>query len=145
MKGAWSAVCLTTQCPNHDVKWSKFDEPKNSSKLSLRELHILFLLWQHLYSSHWVVLGLGNFWNLMDTFGRCINPFPNDKFKTHPNWTSRRQLQILWAWQKVLQKGRKRCGKRRNCSLRAISPFSTVFSKDLYRRDVKTRACLWKS
>ena len=25
--------------------------------------------------------------------------------------------------------GRKHCGKRRNCSLRAISPFSTVFSK----------------
>ena len=27
--------------------------------------------------------------------------------------------------------GRKHCGKRRNCSLRAISPFPTVFSKDL--------------
>ena len=25
--------------------------------------------------------------------------------------------------------GRKHCGKRRNCSLRAISPFPTVFSK----------------
>ena len=29
-------------------------------------------------------------------------------------------------------KGGKHCGKRRNCSLRAISPFPTVFSKDLY-------------
>ena len=37
---------------------------------------------------------------------------------------------------------RKHCGKRRNCSLRAISPFPTVFSKSLYRRHVKTRACL---
>ena len=36
-------------------------------------------------------------------------------------------------------------GKRRNCSLRAISPFSTVFSKDLYCRYVKTRACLGKA
>ena len=27
---------------------------------------------------------------------------------------------------------REHCGKRRNCSLRAISPFPTVFSKDLY-------------
>ena len=27
--------------------------------------------------------------------------------------------------------GRKHCGKRRNCSLRAISPFPTVFSKRL--------------
>ena len=35
---------------------------------------------------------------------------------------------------KGLKKGRKRCGKRINCSLRAISPFSTVFSKDLYCR-----------
>ena len=35
-------------------------------------------------------------------------------------------------------------GKRRNCSLRAISPFPTVFSKDLYCRHVKTRACLGK-
>ena len=42
---------------------------------------------------------------------------------------------------KVLQTGRKYCGKRRNCSLRAISPFPTVFSKDLY---VKTWACLGK-
>ena len=40
--------------------------------------------------------------------------------------------------------GRKHCGKRRNCSLRAISPFPTVFSKDLYSRHVKTRACLGK-
>ena len=38
--------------------------------------------------------------------------------------------------------GRKHCGKRRNCSLRAISPFPTVFSKALYCRHVKTRACL---
>ena len=43
----------------------------------------------------------------------------------------RRQFQIWWKWQKVLQTGRKHCGKRRNCSLRAISPFPTVFSKDL--------------
>ena len=39
---------------------------------------------------------------------------------------------------------RKHCGKRRNCSLRAISPFPTVFSKDLNYRHVKTRACLGK-
>ena len=57
----------------------------------------------------------------------------------------RRQFQIWWKWQKCLQMVRKRCGKRRNCSLRAISPFPTVFSKDLYYRHVKTRACLGKS
>ena len=54
----------------------------------------------------------------------------------------RRQFQIQWKWQKVLHMGRKHCGKRRNCSLRAISPFLTVFSKGLHCRHVKTRACL---
>ena len=39
---------------------------------------------------------------------------------------------------------RKRCGKRKNCSLRAISSFPTVFSKDFNCRHVKTRACLGK-
>ena len=38
----------------------------------------------------------------------------------------------------TLQQGRKHCGKRRNCSLGAISPFLAVFSKDLYYRHVKT-------
>ena len=35
-------------------------------------------------------------------------------------------------------------GKTRNCSLRAISRFPTVFLKDLYYRHVKTRAGLGK-
>ena len=43
--------------------------------------------------------------------------------------------------QRVLQMGRKNCGKRRNCSLQAIllaiSPFPRVFSKDLYCRHVR--------
>ena len=41
----------------------------------------------------------------------------------------RRQFQIWQKWQKVIQTGRKHCGKRRNCSLQAISPFPTVFSQ----------------
>ena len=36
-------------------------------------------------------------------------------------------------------------GKKRNCLLQAISPIPTTFSKDLYCRHVKTRACLGKS
>ena len=31
-----------------------------------------------------------------------------------------------------LQQDRKHCGKRRYCSLTAISPFPTVFSKEIY-------------
>ena len=53
----------------------------------------------------------------------------------------RRRFKIWWKWEQVLLQGRKHWGKRRNCSLRAISPFPTVFSKDLYCRHVKTRAC----
>ena len=56
----------------------------------------------------------------------------------------RQQFQIWEKWQIVLQMGRKHCGKRRNCSLRAISPFPTLFSKILYCRNVKTRACFGK-
>ena len=33
-------------------------------------------------------------------------------------------------------------GKRRNCSLRAISPFPTVFSKGLFPRGVKRCQCV---
>ena len=40
--------------------------------------------------------------------------------------------------------GRKHCGKRRNCSLQAISAFPTVFSKGLYCRHVKTSALFEK-
>ena len=50
----------------------------------------------------------------------------------------RRQFQIWKKWQKVIQTGRKHCGKRRNCSLRAISPFPTVFTKGLFPRGVKS-------
>ena len=35
-------------------------------------------------------------------------------------------------------------GKRKNCLLWAISPIPAEFSKDLYHRQVKTRACLGK-
>ena len=37
--------------------------------------------------------------------------------------------------------GRKHCGKRRNCSLQAISPFPTVFSK---RQTRKNQGLFWK-
>ena len=43
----------------------------------------------------------------------------------------------------VFQKDRKHCGKMRNCSLRAISSLSPVFSKDLYCRHIKP-ALVWE-
>ena len=39
--------------------------------------------------------------------------------------------------------GKKHSGKRRNCSLRAISPFPTVFSKGVFSRGVKG-VIVWK-
>ena len=39
---------------------------------------------------------------------------------------------------------RKHCGKSRNCSLRAISPFPPVFSEDLSCRHVKKTGFVWK-
>ena len=44
----------------------------------------------------------------------------------------RRQFYMSCKWQKLLQKGRKYSGERRNCLLCAISPFTKVFSEDLY-------------
>ena len=44
-----------------------------------------------------------------------------------------------------ISKGVQNTGKRRNCSLPAISPFSTVFSKEMFCRHVKTRAGFGKS
>ena len=52
------------------------------------------------------------------------------------------QFQIWQKWKKVIQTGRKHCGKRRNCSLRAISPFPTVFSKGLFPWGTKRRHCV---
>ena len=40
--------------------------------------------------------------------------------------------------------GRQHCGKRRNCSLRALSPFPTVVSKDLHRRHGKKTGFVWE-
>ena len=61
-----------------------------------------------------------------------LNPLPDDK--------------IWWKWRKVIQTGRKHCGKRRNCSLRAISPFPTVFSTGLFPRGVKQKSVtvMWR-
>ena len=53
----------------------------------------------------------------------------------------RRQFQILRKWQKVIQTGRKHCGKRRNCSLRAISPFPQCFKRLVSQGRQKVSLC----
>ena len=48
-------------------------------------------------------------------------------------------------WPLVLHKGREHCGEWRNCSLQVISPFPTVFSKELHWRYIKIRAFVIKT
>ena len=60
-----------------------------------------------------------------------LKEFTDDNFKVDENGIK------LYKWVE-------NTGKRRNCSLQGISPFPTVFSEDMYCRDVKTRACLGK-
>ena len=55
-----------------------------------------------------------------------LKEFADDKFKVHDMAESS-------------PNGRQHCGKRRNCSLRALSPFPTVVSKDLHRRHEKKK------
>ena len=53
----------------------------------------------------------------------------------------------FWVWwneKQVIQTNRKHWGKRRNCSLRAISPFPTVFSKRLILRIRKNQGLFGK-
>ena len=52
-------------------------------------------------------------------------------------------FQIKSKWQNVFPMGRKQCGKRRNCSLPATSPFPTLFSKKLYCKNVKKKQGLF--
>ena len=59
-------------------------------------------------------------------------------------WVCRRHFQICWKWQNTDENDRKRCGKRWNCLSWAISPFPTVFSKDLYCSHVKNKGLLGK-
>ena len=84
-------------------------------------------------------------WQKEDYFDQLLTLSQTTNFRLfQTERVCRRQFQIWRKWQKPLQTGRKHCGKWRNCSLRAISPFPTVFSKDLCCRHVKTRACLRK-
>ena len=50
------------------------------------------------------------------------------------------QTQIVCRQQCYISKWvKKHCGKRRNCSMQAISPIPTVFSKDLFCRTHKNK------
>ena len=81
---------------------------------------------------------------LLSVVGNFFNPLPDekilDRFKLKQSADA--NLKFHKNSRKVIQMGKKHCGKRRNCSLRAISPFPTVFSKGLFSRGVKRRHCV---
>ena len=90
------------------------------------------------FESH-TVCHLQNIFN-MDKF----NPLPDDKFIdssklkefTDDNFISDENSRKLSKWVENTD------GKRRNCSLRAISPFPAVFSKGLFPRGIKSCHCV---
>ena len=54
------------------------------------------------------------------------------------------KLNITKKLKFVLGKSRKQCRKRRKCWLPAFSPFPTMFSRGLFIRVVKSKACVVK-
>ena len=59
-----------------------------------------------------------------------------------PERVCRQQFQIWRKWRKLAKRVENTVRKRRNCSLRAISPFPTVFSKGLFPRGIKRCHCV---
>ena len=67
----------------------------------------------------------------------CVKPFALTNFRLfHSERVCRRQFQMM-KMARNSPNGWKNCGKKRNCSLRAISRFPAVFPKDLYFRYLK--------
>ena len=101
---------------------------------------------ENAFSSFPTVFSKADFFRVINCGDYVVNPFPNHKIldSSKLKGVCRRQFWGWWKGEKVLIRGRKHCGKRRNCSFQAISPFPTVFSKDLCHRLVKARACLGK-
>ena len=54
----------------------------------------------------------------------------------------RRHFKMWWNLKMIFRYGRKHCGKRRNCSLWAISSFPTIFSRVVCNKMVKYCYCL---
>ena len=53
-------------------------------------------------------------------------------------------LKIWTNGDTIILLSRKHCGKRRICSLRAISPFPTMLSKGFFHRVIKSWDCVVK-
>ena len=73
----------------------------------------------------------------------CLNPLPDMPILGSSNSAANKDmLSKLWAnGHAIIWLSRKHCGKRRNCSLWAISPFPTMFSKAVWYWCFKMSIC----
>ena len=101
-----------------------------SFRIILRGLRISFITWYKRYMS-----------NALWKEGLTLSQTRNFRLSK----TQRLHTTILywWKWWKILQKGRKYCGKRRNCSLREFSTFPSVF-KRLVLQTCKNKGLFWR-
>ena len=74
-----------------------------------------------------------------------LNPFPNEKILDSSKLEEFADDNFKFDKNGIMfSKQVENSGKKRNCSLRAISPFPTVFSEDLFCRHVKNQALFGK-
>ena len=73
----------------------------------------------------------------------CLNPLPDMPILGSSNSAANKDMMSkLWAnGHAIVWLSRKYCGKRRNCSLWAISPFPTMFSKAVWYWCFKMSIC----
>ena len=124
----WSSCILLVKLVKLQFYWSSYNTTCQSTS------HILTIFYKSYLFHHFA------FAFLTHTLRASFRLFQTQRISKWQFW-------IWWKWHQVIQKGRKHCGKRRNCSSWAIYSFPTVFSKELYCRHVKTRACFgkWKA
>ena len=94
-----------------------------------------FRFWQEQHFKLKVILIIEHFSNARQHILSLSQTTNFRLLQTQRVW--RWQFQTWWKWQKVLKTGRRHCKKSRKCSLWAISPFSALFSKDMYCRHVR--------
>ena len=72
-----------------------------------------------------------------------VNPLPlTTNFRLfQTERVCKRQFQIWWKWKKVIQMGRKLCGKRRNCIMSNFSFSHSVFKRLVSQGRQKSSLC----
>ena len=70
----------------------------------------------------------------MQGLSSILNPLPQMPIlESSISAANKDMMSKLWTNRNtIIGLSRKHCGKRRNCSLRAISPFPTMFSKTVW-------------